>query len=197
MPPSRTQVRDHLGRFARASRGPARRALAAAGRLALAALRADLARRLYRLAVAAVALAATVVLLYQYGDGPALDRGAQPAAAPVATSHAASPLAGGPAPSGRAGGNGSPAASSASERPKASPPGASATAGRAATPAAVAAAWYAHREGVDDSLVRSLQQDRVSSHEVRVLVLVDRGRGRIDTALVTVRRDAAGSWAVR
>jgi hypothetical protein len=173
MPPSRTQVRDRLGRFARASRGPARRTLAGAGRLALAVLRADLSRRFYRLAVAAVVLAATVVLLYQYGDGPALDRGAQPAAAPVTTSHAAS------------------------QRPKVPAPAAPAKVGRAATPAAVAAAWYAHREGVDASLVRSLQQDRVSSREVRVLVLADRGRGRIDTALVTVRRDAAGGWAVR
>lgn len=187
MPPSRTQARDHLGRFARASRGPARRVLAGAGRLALAALRADLARRFYRLGVAAVVLAATVVLLYQYGDGPALDRSAQPAAAPVTTTHAA------PA---RAGGGGSPAASrSAPQRPKA--PAAPAKTGREATPAEVAAAWYAHHEGVDVSLVRSLQQDRISSHQVRVLVLADRGRGRIDTALVTVRRDPAGGWAVR
>jgi negative regulator of sigma E activity len=195
MPPSRTQVRDHLGRFARASRGPARRALAGAGRLALAALRADLARRLYRLGVAAVVLAATVVLLYQYGDGPALERAAQPAAAPVTTAHPT--RAGSPAPSGRSGGGSAAASRSDPERPKAAPAPAAATAGRAATPAAAAAAWYAHREGVDASLVRSLQQDRVSSHEVRVLVLADHGRGRIDTALVTVRRDAAGGWAVR
>jgi hypothetical protein len=196
MPRNRAQVRDHFGRFARASRGPARRALAGAGRLALAALRADLARRLYRLGVASVVLAATVVLLYQYGDGTALDNSAQPAAAPVTTAQAAPARAGSPAPSGRPGDGGSAGASrSAPERPKA--PAAPAKSGRAATPAAVAAAWYAHREGVDASLVRALQQDRISGHQVRVLVLADRGRGRIDTALVTVRRDAAGGWAVR
>lgn len=180
-PPSRTQLRDHLGRFTRAGAGPAR--------AALAAMRTDLARRLYRLAVVAVALAAAVVLLYEHGDSPAPDRTAQPASAAVTT--AGHPAAGAPDRAGTgAGGRAAP------ERPKPGGP-ARATAGRAATPAAVAAAWYAARGRIDASLVRSLQQDRVSSREVRVLVLADRGRGRIDTALLTVRRDAAGRWAVR
>jgi hypothetical protein len=46
------------------------------------------------------------------------------------------------------------------------------------------------------SQVRALQQDVISRRKVRVLVLADRGRGRLDTALVTVRRDAAGRWSV-
>jgi hypothetical protein len=181
-PPSRTQLRDQLGRFTRAGRGPAR--------LALLAVRADLARRLYRLAVVAVVLAATVVLLYEHGDGPELERAARPAAAAVTTSgHLAAPVRGGAAQVRGA-------VPTAPAWPKPGGP-APATADRAGTPAAVAAAWYARRERLDATLVRSLQQDRVSSREVRVLVLADRGRGRIDTALLTVRRDAAGRWAVR
>ncbi|HEX8928893.1 MAG TPA: hypothetical protein VGA45_08280 [Actinomycetota bacterium] len=178
-PPSRTQVRDRLGRFARAGRGPAR--------LLVLAARADLTRRLWRLAVVAVALAATVVLLYEHGDTVALERAAQPAAAAVATAGHPSPPA--RAGAGQAGGPGRAASAPAQ--------GGAARPGRDGSPAAVAAAWYARQEGLEVSLVRSLQQDRVSGRQVRVLVLADRGRGRIDTALVTVRRDAAGRWAVR
>jgi hypothetical protein len=181
-PPSRTQVRDRLGRFARAGRGPAR--------LLAMAVRADLARRLWRLAVVAVVLAATVVLLYEHGDTVALERAAQPAAAALTTAAHPSPPA--------------PARGPARPAPARRDPGAGAAdhdtrggAGQAGGPAAVAAAWYARQEGLEASLVRSLQQERVSGRQVRVLVLADRGRGRIDTALVTVRRDAAGRWAVR
>jgi hypothetical protein len=180
-PPNRTELRDRLGRFARAGRGPAR--------LLVLAARADLARRLSRLAVVAVVLAAIVVLLYEYGDGPPLERAAQPAAAAVATT--ARPGTPARQSAGRVGG-------SARATPARRDPG---------TPAAVAVAWYARQEGVDALQVRSLQQDRVagdrvsgdrvSGDRVRVLVLADRGGGRIDTALVTVRRDAAGRWAVR
>lgn len=177
-PPSYTQVRDRLGRFARAGRGPAR--------LLVLAARADLARRLSRLAVVAVVLAATVVLLYEHGDTVALERAAQPAAAAVATAgHPSPPAREG---TGRARGPGRAAAPARDE---------AARPGRSGSPAAVAAAWYARQEGLEASLVRSLQQDRVSGRQVRVLVLADRGHGRIDTALVTVRRDAAGRWAVR
>jgi len=186
-PPSRTQLRDRLGRFARAGRGPARL-------LALAA-RADLARRLWRLAVIAVVLAATVVLLYEHGDTVALAGAAQPAAAAVATAGHPSPPVREGAGRGRGPGRAAPApardkAAQARDRRAGRPV-------RDGSPAAVAAAWYARQEGLAASLVRSLQQDRVSSRQVRVLVLADRGRGRIDTALVTVRRDAAGRWAVR
>ena len=65
----------------------------------------------------------------------------------------------------------------------------------ATRPSAVAAAWYAARNHLPAGKVRALQQDVVSQREVRVLVLADRG-GRLDTALVTVRRNAAESWAV-
>jgi hypothetical protein len=183
--PSRSQLRDRLGRFARAGRGPARL-------LALAA-RADLARRLWRLAVVAVVLAATVVLLYEHGDPAALERAAQPAAAAVATAAHPSP----PAQKGAGRARGPGRAAPARREPGAPAAGVATPAARDGGPAAVAAAWYARQEGLAASLVRSLQQDRVSSDQVRVLVLADRGRGRIDTALVTVRRDAAGRWAVR
>jgi hypothetical protein len=190
-PPSRTQLRDRLGRFARAGRGPAR--------LLMLAARADLAQRLWRLAVVAVVLAATVVLLYEHGD-TALERAAQPAAAAVATAAHPSPPAREGAERARGPGRAAPARDGR-DTPAA---GAANPDGRGGTgrpgqagPAAVAAAWYARQEGLEASLVRSLQQDRVSSDQVRVLVLADRGRGRIDTALVTVRRDAAGRWAVR
>jgi hypothetical protein len=188
-PPSRTQVRDRLGRFARAGRGPAR--------LLVLAAHADLARRLWQLAVVAVVLAATVVLLYGHGDTVALERAAQAAAAAVTT-------AAHPSPPARAGADRARGPGRAASAPVRRDPGAGAAgrdtrggAGQAGGPAAVAAAWYARQEGLEVSLVRSLQQDRVSGRQVRVLVLADRGRGRIDTALVTVRRDAAGRWAVR
>jgi hypothetical protein len=63
-------------------------------------------------------------------------------------------------------------------------------------PAEVAAAWYAARRHLPARQVRPLQQDKLSGRRVRVLVLADRGDGRLDTALVTVRRDAKGRWAV-
>jgi hypothetical protein len=186
-PPDRTQLRDRLGRFARAGRGPAR--------LLVLAVRADLARRLWRLAVVAAVLAATVVLLYEHGD-TALERAAQPAAAAVATAAHPSPPAREGAGRPRSPGRAAPAPTR-DQAARARGQRADRTPGRDGGPAAVAAAWYARQEGVAASLVRSLQQDRVSGDQVRVLVLADRGRGRIDTALVTVRRDAAGRWAVR
>jgi len=63
-------------------------------------------------------------------------------------------------------------------------------------PAAVAAAWYAANNHLPPGKVRALQQDRVGRGEVRVLVLGDRGHGRLETALVRVRRDASGRWRV-
>ena len=63
-------------------------------------------------------------------------------------------------------------------------------------PAAVAADWYAARHGVARARVKSLQQDRLSAREVRVLVMADGGRGRLRTALVRVRLGPDG-WRVR
>jgi hypothetical protein len=183
-----------------------RNSLGRAPGLVLAALRGELARRLYRLAVVAVALGAAVVLLYQHGDSPAaLGRTVQAASAASAAPSAAAPSA----PSASAG----PSASAApSARPAQPPRGTGATRPspgtpeRAAPPAArpvrpskpaeAAAAWYAAREHLGASQVRPLQQDKVSDREVRVLVLADRGNGNLDTALVTVRRDAKGGWSV-
>ena len=93
--------------------------------------------------------------------------------------------------------------------------GRSARAGRAAPvgerPAAVAAAWYAARHGVPRAKVKSLQQDRLSANEVRVLVLADHGHGRLRTGagpaasrrrrlerpVSTRRRRANAGWDAR
>jgi hypothetical protein len=152
--------------------------------LILAALRGELARRLYRLAVVAVALGVAVVLLYQHDESPsALARTVQAAsAAPSTPATRPSPPT-----------TGATAATPATpERPARS----AARPARPAKPAEVAAAWYAARQHLGARQVRPLQQDKLSNREVRVLVLADRGNGRLDTALVTVRRDAQGRWSV-
>jgi hypothetical protein len=201
----RHQVRDHLGRFApRRGRltgelvgrlGP--RAGRLAGRLEraarhglvvmAAALRSDLARRLGRLVLVAWALAVAVVLLYQHGDSPAA------LARPGQVTGVAGETAAAPATSTARAATATPAG------PKAAAPAvpkAAATPARPPRPAEVAAAWYAARDHLPAGKVRALQQDVVSRREVRVLVLADRGNGKLDTALVTVRRDAAGRWSV-
>jgi hypothetical protein len=66
----------------------------------------------------------------------------------------------------------------------------------AGSPEQVAAAWYAQRKRLPRSRVRVLQRDRVSATVVRVLVLADGGDGRLDTAVVIVRRHGGG-WQVR
>ncbi len=182
----RNQARDRLGRFTPGRRGlpgrplrarvqrTARRALAAT----LAALRSELARRLGRLALVCAALAGAVVLLYQHSDTPAaLARPAVATTLPAPRAAAATTTTTTTLPAPRAPGRAAP------RRPDAT------------RPSAVAAAWYAARNHLPAGKVRALQQDVVSQREVRVLVLADRG-GRLDTALVTVRRNAAESWAV-
>jgi hypothetical protein len=167
-----------------------RRRLGRVPGLVLAALRGELARRLYRLAVVAVALGVAVVLLYQHGDSPAALAGAARAASAAPAARPALPPG--------AGTTGTSTTTSTTS-PPAGPHGAAPPAAQPAKPtkpADVAAAWYAGRRHLGARQVRPLQQDKVSSREVRVLVLADRGNGRLDTALVTVRRDAKGRWAV-
>jgi hypothetical protein len=65
----------------------------------------------------------------------------------------------------------------------------------APSPEEAAAAWYAHRGQLPRERVRVLQRDRVNARLVRVLVLADSGGGRLDTAVVTVRRAGSG-WQV-
>jgi hypothetical protein len=177
----RHQLRDHLGRFMPARRRAGtrlRRAARASLALALAALRSDLSRRLGRLALLGAALAAAVVVLYQHGEAPAAlahPAGARPAAATTTSSVRAAPAA------------------TAAPATKAAP--ATSVAPAAARPGEVAAAWYAARHHLPAGKVQALQQDVISKRAVRVLVLADAGGGRLDTALVTVRRDAAGRWS--
>jgi hypothetical protein len=191
----RHQLRDHLGRFT-SRRG--RRALA----WTLAALRSELARRIGRLVLVAAALAGVVVVLYQHGDTPAaLARPATASTVPPARVAPAAPPAAAPR---RQDVTPRPERQTAAVRPgpergraaAAQPPQPTRPAAVANLPADVASAWYAARAHLPASQVRALQQDVISRRKVRVLVLADRGRGRLDTALVTVRRDAAGRWSV-
>jgi hypothetical protein len=220
----RNQAGDRLGRFTRRltrRRGLSGAKLELASRLArawrralaltLAALRSELARRLGRLALVGGALAGVVVVLYQHGEAPAaLARPAQVTAttpttraagsapaAPATTAGGApgrSATGGGTTGGGTTGGGTTGGAPAVPGAPGA--PGASARRAKAPRPADVAAAWYAARRHLPISKVQALQQDVVSEREVRVLVIADPGKGRLDTALVTVRRGAGGGWSV-
>src|SRR5215207_3998461 len=65
----------------------------------------------------------------------------------------------------------------------------------AKTPEAAATAWYAKKVDVDRGDVRVLQRESVSSKKARVLVMAQTGKDRMDTAVVTVKRDG-GVWKV-
>src|SRR6266704_3142216 len=193
----RHQLRDHLGRFTgpgTAGGGPGRgtggkrsgTAGAGPGRGPGGPLRA-VRRRLGR--VPGLVLVA-VVLLYQHGDSPAALAGAARAASAAPAARPALPPGAGTTGTSTTTSTTSPPAGPHGAAPPAAQPD------RPTKPADVAAAWYAGRRHLGARQVRPLQQDKVSSREVRVLVLADRGNGRLDTALVTVRRDAKGRWAV-
>jgi len=148
----------------------------AAGRWVAAAATGETGRRVARAVALTVVLAVLVTLLYDHGEAP------RAAAAPAVDAPAAGPGLQKPRrkdpaqPGGLRG------------RDRATPVG--------ERPAAVAADWYAARHGVARARVKPLQQDRLSAREVRVLVLADRGRGRLETALVRVRLEPDG-WRVR
>lgn len=150
--------------------------LLAAWRWALAAATGETGRRVARAITLTVVLAVLVTALYEHAEAP------RAAAAPAVEAPAAGPggqqaRRKGPArPGGLRG------------RDRAAPVG-----GR---PAAVAAGWYAARHGVARARVKPLQQDRLSATETRVLILADRGHGRLETALVRVRLGPDG-WRVR
>ena len=154
------------------------------GRWALRAAGGETGRRLARAAVLAVALAVLIGVLYDQGDVPTA---------------AARPGVGATAGPGSHGGSDAPGRAVAR---RGGPEGQGGLRGRTRPgavgerPAAVAADWYAARHGVARARVKPLQQDRLSAREVRVLVLADRGRGRLETALVRVRLGADG-WRVR
>jgi hypothetical protein len=156
----------------------------AAGRWVVAAAGSDTGRRVARAAALTVTLAVLIGALYDRGEVPTA--AARPAAA--------APAAGAP------GGSAARARAGGTRRPD--PAGRGGLRGRARAtqagppPAAVAAAWYAARQGLPAAKVEALQQDRLSASEVRVLVLADHGRGRLQTALVRVRLGPAG-WSVR
>jgi hypothetical protein len=157
--------------------------LRAAGRRALAVATGEAGRRVARAVALTVVLAVLVAALYDRGEVPVA--AAQPAVAGPAGA------ANGPAARARGGtarraDPGSLGGLRGRDRP--APVG--------ERPAAVAAAWYAARQGVPRAKVKPLQQDRLSSREVRVLVLADHGRGRLRTALVRVRLGRDG-WSVR
>ena len=149
--------------------------LGVAGRWVVAAATGETGRRVARAVALTVVLAVLVSTLYDHGEAP------RAAAAPAVDAPA------GPArhtPSGKDPG----ARGGLRGRDRATPVG--------ERPAAVAADWYAARYGVARARVQPLQQDRLSAREVRVLVMADRGRGRLGTALVRVRKGPDG-WRVR
>jgi hypothetical protein len=88
-----------------------------------------------------------------------------------------------------------PARPPAEARPAPRPP-ATSSARPVGSPEQAAATWYAQRKRLPRARVRVLQRDQVNASLVRVLVLADGGNGRLDTAVVTVRRHGGG-WQVR
>ena len=149
--------------------------LLAAGRWVVAAATGETGRRVARAVALTVVLAVLVTALYDHGEAPRA--AAAPAVKAPAGPSLQKPRRKDPAQPG--GLRGRDRATVVGERP-----------------AAVAADWYAARHGVARARVKPLQQDRLSAREVRVLVLADRGRGRLETALVRVRLGADG-WRVR
>jgi hypothetical protein len=140
--------------------------------LALAILGGPTGRRVVRALAAAVAVGLVMYGVLSTGELPAGD----------------SARAGRPAPAGAAPGSRRPAA----KTPVARTPAKAA----AGTPAAVAAQWYAQRKGLPASRVRPLQVDRADPDTLRVLLLVTKRGGGLDSAVVTVRRAGSG-WVVR
>jgi len=64
-----------------------------------------------------------------------------------------------------------------------------------AKPTAAAEQWYAARHKLPARSVRALQADAVNRDTVRVLLVVTKANGRLDSAVVTVRR-AKDRWVV-
>ncbi|HEX5882547.1 MAG TPA: hypothetical protein VF468_30140 [Actinomycetota bacterium] len=157
--------------------------LGAGGRRVLAAATGEAGRRVARAVAVTVVLAVLVAALYDRGEVPVAAAGPAVAGPAGATNGPAARARGGTA---RRADPGSLGGLRGRDRP--APVG--------ERPAAVAAAWYAARQGVPRAKVKPLQQDRLSSREVRVLVLADHGRGRLRTALVRVRLGRDG-WSVR
>ena len=150
--------------------------LLATWRWVVAAATGETGRRVARAVALTVVLAVLVTVLYDHGEAP------RAAAAPAVDAPAAGPVLQKPRrkdPAQPGGLRGRDRASSVGERP-----------------GAIAADWYAASHGIARARVKPLQQDRLSAREVRVLVLVDRGRGRLETALVRVRLGTDG-WRVR
>ncbi len=142
--------------------------------LALAILGGPTGRRVVRALAAAVAAGLVMYGVLSTGEPPAGDGARAERPAPAGT--------GVPGP----------------QRPAAKAPAArtQAKAAAAGTPAAVAAHWYAHRKGLPASRVRPLQADRADPDTLRVLLLVTKHGGGLDSAVVTVHR-AGDGWVVR
>jgi hypothetical protein len=149
--------------------------LVAAGRWVVAAATGETGRRMARAVALTVVLAGLVTALYDHGEAPRA--AAAPAVKAPAGPSLQKPRRKDPVQPGGLRG-----------RDRATPVG--------ERPAAVAADWYAARHGVARARVKPLQQDRLSATEIRILILADRGHGRLETALVRVRLGPDG-WRVR
>jgi hypothetical protein len=168
----------------------------ALGRRALRAATGETGRRLGRAAALTVALAVLVGALYDRGDVPTA--AAQPGVGATggSSTHGGSAAGGSRVAGGSGGGSRKAAARRADPEGQGGLRGRTRPAAVGERPADVAAAWYAARHGTARSKVKPLQQDRLSAREVRVLVLADLGHGRLQTALVRVRRGPDG-WRAR
>ena len=156
---------------------------AAARLLALPArvAQTDGGRRLLVTAALGAMLGGAVTTLYDHADTPK-PMAATPVAArtrEVASATATEPPAGAGAAPARPGRRGQ-----AARRPAAP-----------ADPAKAAATWFARKLGLDPKRTRALQVDQVDARTVRVLVLAERGSGRVTTALVEAKRSGSG-WKV-
>lgn len=129
----------------------------------------DVGRRLLAALVVIAVCAGLVTLVFTYPEPVEPESASAPPMAPAARSRAAS-KPNTPQPAARP------------VRPAGSPEQAAAT-------------WYAQHKRLRRDQVRVLQRDQVSTKSVRVLVLGDGGNGRLDTAVVTVRRTGSG-WQV-
>ena len=127
-------------------------------------------RRLLAAATLAMVLVSAVGFLYDSADPPR---------AAAAGYRATGGVAGGAAPAGPA-------------RQAAAAP---ARAQRAANPAEVAAAWFAASQRLAADKVRALQQRRVGSNEIQVLVVAEAAGASMPSQYVTVRKGRSG-WKV-
>jgi hypothetical protein len=89
----------------------------------------------------------------------------------------------------------SPTASTSTATPKVTAATAAMGTVEQADPRALAVAWYADRHGISPSKVKALQADKLKGAAYRVLLMVSKPSGRLDSAVVKVTR-SGDAWRV-